>query len=309
MAAVAATQHALITLDQLEELEVTRHQRAHLLASGRIVRIRHEVYQLNGSPSTWQTRIAAGQLAAGPGAVVSHRSAAALYGLDGFDQQRVVHLSVPATRSPRKTPDVVYHRCGDYDLIVVERRQNLAVTDPARLVLDLYAGEPNPDVARRGLFSARKKNLVSWTALDDCLARHARQGRKGITRLRADLELYRRIGCPETSFEDAIARLLMDAGLPAPQLQYWALTPGGRYRIDVAFPAFRVGIEGKSRQEHLTDEAFESDPLRDADLGIAGWLIIHVTWAQLRDDPAGVVRRVRRALRSRGFDPLRSDVR
>src|SRR5207253_2968204 len=40
MAAVAATQHALITLDQLAELKVTRHQREHLLASGRIVRVR-----------------------------------------------------------------------------------------------------------------------------------------------------------------------------------------------------------------------------------------------------------------------------
>jgi very-short-patch-repair endonuclease len=302
MAAVAGPQHAHITLDQLTELKVTRHQRERLLATGRIVRVAHDVYRLNGAGSTWQARIAAAQLAAGPDAIVSHRSAAALYGLDGFDQQRMVHLSLPADRSPRKPKDVVYHRCADYDLIVVEHRQGIAVTDPARLVLDLYAGEPNPDVARRGLFSVRKKNLAGWAALDDCLARHARQGRKGITRLRADLELYRRIGCPETAFEDAIARCLLGAGLPDPQLQHWVLTPGGRYRIDVAFTDFRVGIEGRSRADHLTDEAFESDPVRDADLGIAGWVIIHVTWAQLHDDPAGVVRRIRRALQSRGYE-------
>lgn len=40
--------------------------------------------------------------------------------------------------------------------------------------------------------------------------------------------------------------------------------------------------------------------MRDAELGIAEWIIIHVTWAQLHDDPAGVVRRIRRALLSRG---------
>jgi very-short-patch-repair endonuclease len=135
--------------------------------------------------------------------------------------------------------------------------------------------------------------------IDGCLRIHARQGRRGITLLRADLELYRRIGCPETSFEDAIARLLMDAGLPEPELQDWVLTPGGRYRIDVAYPDFRIGIEGKSKKEHLTDEAFEADSV-DADLAIAGWLVIHVTWAQLQDDPAGVVRRIRRALERRG---------
>ena len=93
----------------------------------------------------------------------------------------------------------------------------------------------------------------------------------------------------------------MDAGLPEPELQHWILTPGGRYRVDVAYPRFRLGIEAKSKAHHLTDEAFESDPLHDADLAIEGWIIIHITWAQLQKDPAGVVRRVRRALESRGL--------
>jgi hypothetical protein len=302
MAAVAAGQHALITLDQLASLKMTRHQREQLLATGQIVRVANNVYRLNGAPATWQSCIAAAQLAIGEDAIVSHRSAAALYGLDGFDQQRIVYVTLPIGRSPRKQKDVRIHRCADYELIAAERRQNIPVTDPARLVLDLYASEANPEVARRGLFSIRKKNLATWPAIEECLRSHARQGRRGITQLRADLELYRRIGAPESSFEDAIARLLMDAGMPEPDLQHWVLTPDGRYRIDVAYPGFRVGIEGKSRAHHLTDEAFEADLVRDANLAIAGWIIIHVTWAQLQDDPDGVIRRVRKALESRGFN-------
>jgi very-short-patch-repair endonuclease len=192
------------------------------------------------------------------------------------------------------------HRCADYDLVAPELRQHVLVTDPARLILDLYAGEPNRDVARRGLFSARKMKLLTWVELEDCLERHARHGRRGIRRLRDDLELYRRVGCPETSFEDAIREVLMAAGLPEPELQYWVDTPGGRLRVDVGYPKFRIGIEGKSKAHHLTDGAFEADPVRDAELAIAGWIVIHVTWAQLQGDPAGVVRRIRRALRSRG---------
>jgi len=92
----------------------------------------------------------------------------------------------------------------------------------------------------------------------------------------------------------------MDAGLPEPELQYRVTANGHRYRIDVAFPAYKVGVEGKSKAHHLTDLAFESDSIRDADLTMDGWIIIHVTWARLRDDPAGVVRRVRRALSRRG---------
>ncbi|MGH9002797.1 MAG: hypothetical protein ACRDYV_06685, partial [Acidimicrobiia bacterium] len=85
MAAVAGGQHALITLDQLKELKVTRHQRAHLLATRQIVRVGPHVYLVNGAPFTWQARIAAARLSVGDDAIVSHRSAAALYGLDGFD--------------------------------------------------------------------------------------------------------------------------------------------------------------------------------------------------------------------------------
>jgi hypothetical protein len=93
MAALAEGQHALITLHQLADLKVTRHQRAHLLATGQIVRVARHVYRLNGAPSNWEARIAAARLEVGTDAIASHRSAAALYGLDGFDQQRVVHLS------------------------------------------------------------------------------------------------------------------------------------------------------------------------------------------------------------------------
>ena len=300
LGSIAVGQHALITADQLTELEITRNQRAHLLATGYIVKVAPHVYLLNGAPFTWQARVAAAWLANGPQAVVSHRSAAALYALEGFDQQKIVHLSLPGELSPKRRKDVQFHRCQDFELIQPERRQNIRVTDPARLILDLYTSERNTEVARRALFSARKKNLVTWAALDECLEQHARKGRRRIAGLRADLDLYRRTGCPETSFEDDIRRLFVDAGLPEPDLQHWVVTPGGRYRIDVAYPEFRIGIEGKSKKDHLTDEAFESDPVRDSELGIAGWIIVHVTWAQLHNDPAGVVRRVRRALLSRG---------
>lgn len=90
MAAIAVGQLGLVTLGQLRELKVTRHQRERLLATKQIVRVAHDVYRLGGVPFTWQARIAAAQLALGSDAFASHRSAAALYGLDGFDQQRVI---------------------------------------------------------------------------------------------------------------------------------------------------------------------------------------------------------------------------
>jgi hypothetical protein len=299
LAKLAEGQYGLVTLDQLHQLRVSRRTVDRLLATGQLVRVAPRVFLVHGAPFTWQRKVLAECLSAGREAVVSHRSAAALYGLDGFDSLRVVHLTLPLHRQPRQRRGVRVHRSPDYELIRRTVRQRVPVTDPARLLLDLYATEPNVDVARRGLFSARKKNLVSWTELSDCLDAHARPGRRGITSLRADVELYSRIGCPETNFEDRIRELLVSAGLPEPHLQYWVTAGGRRYRLDAAYPDARVGIEGRSKQDHFTDEAFESDPVRDADLGTEGWLIIHVTWAQLQGNPGGVVRRVGRALSRR----------
>ena len=298
--AMAVGQHALVTNSQLDDLGIDRHERQRLLASGRLIRPAPRVLQINGTPLTWQGRTLAEALSAGDDAIVSHRSAATVYDLDGFDPLRIVHLTLPRGRRPARRRDVRPHLSLDYDLIRPASRQAIPVTDVARLLLDLYGWEPNREVARRGLFSARKKKLVTWTELAECLDAHARRGRRGIAAFREDLELYSRIGCPETTFEDAIRKLLMDAGLPEPELQYWVTANGHRYRIDVAYPEFKVGVEGKSKAHHLTDETFESDSVRDADLAIAGWIIIHVTSAQRRADPVGVVRRIERALSRRG---------
>ena len=189
LAQLAESQHGLITLEQLQQLGVSRRTLDRLLATGRLVRVAPRVFLVHGAPVTWQRRLLAECLSAGSDALVSHRSAAALYGLDGFDQQRVVHLTVPRHRQPGKRADVRVHRSPDYELIRRTTRQRVPVTDAARLVLDLYASEPNPHVARRGLFSVRKKNLASWTELFGCLEAHARQGRRGIASLRADVDL------------------------------------------------------------------------------------------------------------------------
>ena len=297
---VAASQYGLLTLEQLRATGVSRRTLDRLIARGHLIRVAAAVYLVNGAPENWQRRLLTEQLAAGAEALVSHRTGAVVYELDGFDtHRRTVHLTVPRGRQPRLRKHVVLHRSPDYGLIQPMIRQGIPVTDVARLLLDLYASEPNREVARRGLFSARKKKLVTWAELVECLEAHARKGRRGIAAFRADLELYSRIGCPESSFEDAIRELLAGAGLPEPALQHWVTANGHHYRIDVAYPELKIGIEGKSKAHHMTDEAFESDPVREADLAIAGWLMLQVTWGHIDRDPGGVLRRVRQAINKR----------
>ena len=300
LAAIASRQHALITLAQLTELGVSRHQRERLVAKAHLCRVAPRVWLVGGAP--FPGRLGHWPRLSRPLPTRSSRTAPRPPPSDWTGSIRFDSCTSPCPAGGRSvSTGRTYgaHYSFDFDLIRPTKRNLIPVTDAARLVLDLYACEPNPEVARRRLFSARKKKLVSWTELSDCLEAHARHGRRGITRLRADLDLYSRIGCPETTFEDVIRKLLMEAGLPEPKLQYRVTAGGRRYRIDVAYPEFKIGVEGKSKEHHLTDQAFESDSVRDADLAIAGWIIIHVTWAQIRDDPPGVIRRIERALSRR----------
>jgi hypothetical protein len=83
-------------------------------------------------------------------------------------------------------------------------------------------------------------------------------------------------------------------------VQFWVTAGGRRYRIDVAWPDYRIGVEGHSRQEHFNDEAFEADPVRTADLGIAGWIMVPATHKRLIYDSGSFCAQLERAFRRRG---------
>jgi very-short-patch-repair endonuclease len=68
------------------------------------------------------------------------------------------------------------------------------------------------------------------------------------------------------------------------------------YEVDAFWPAERLIVEVDSREFHLNGRAFEADRLKDAELVAAGYRVIRVTYRQLKQDPAGVAKRIRRAL-------------
>lgn len=70
------------------------------------------------------------------------------------------------------------------------------------------------------------------------------------------------------------------------------------YRIDLAWPEFRVAVEYNGYAAHLGRE--EADAARRLDLERRGWIVLPVTAADLRD-PVRLVARVRAALAARGY--------
>ncbi|MGH8999020.1 MAG: hypothetical protein ACRDY7_06465 [Acidimicrobiia bacterium] len=288
-----------MTLSDVRGLELSEERIRTLVRSAYLTRVAPRVFRVNGAPDRWQARVLAECLAAGPKALVSHRSAAALYGLNGFDVPALVDITVPRSRQPRRRTSVRLHASTDYHLADPATRQRIPLTGVARTILDLCASERNPAIRRRALDSARKLKLATWDELWACLDAHSRRGRDGIAAFRALLELRSGKSCPESGFEDEVRELLVSAGLGEPTLQHWVSTPEGRYRIDAAYVEPMIGIECKGRRDHFTEEAFENDPIRENALAAEGWHMFTVTWNRLRTDPEGFVRQIRRALRKR----------
>jgi very-short-patch-repair endonuclease len=297
---LAGNQYGLCTTAQLRQSGFTRSAVQHLLTSGPLERVRPGVFRLAGPPLPWQGRFRAAQLSVGDRALICARSAACLYGLDGFDAGRVIHLTVPWECRPRPRPDVIFHRACDFELAGRRWAQRVPVTSVPRLILDLCATEGNVAIPRRALHSARKKKLVSWGALDECLRRHAQRGRPGIEAFRWLLERHSGKGSPESGFEDLLFEALLAAGLPEPTIQYRTVSGGRRCRIDLVYETYRLLIECKGMRDHFTEEAFHGDPVRENELGIDGWTVLVFTWLEFSSAPGRVIDQIRRALQAKG---------
>src|SRR5947208_7102429 len=104
---LAQTQHGAISRRQALSEGMPARAIDRRLASGEWVRMFQGAYRLGGSECTWEQTIMAGCLAAGPGAVASHRAAAALLGMPGVP--RWVEVTVPESRRV-ELEGVITHR-------------------------------------------------------------------------------------------------------------------------------------------------------------------------------------------------------
>lgn len=298
----ASTQYGLITAAQGLKIGLSRHALHRLVAKGVLTREAPGVYRFAGAPRSWPGRALAAVLAAGPGAVVSHRSAAYLWGLEGFAPPGRIDITVPRHRRPAPRRGVVIHESRDLDLADRRRRWNVPVTGPARTFLDVAATADDELTVLRALDEIRRLRHATWTDLWSSLFRHARKGRPGIAPARA--ALHKRAGKrgPDTEFARQFLRLIDAAGLPEPRSELGVTVAGHRYRIDCAYPEHLVAIE-LDGQGHDEPVRIEADARRDAHLRSVGWVVLRFTWRCFSREPDRVLAEVRAALDDRGLPP------
>jgi hypothetical protein len=296
VAALAGRQYGLVTWDQALAAGLSPAVIRRLIAQGHLVRVARGLYRLAGFKATWRSRLMAACLQAGRDAVVSHRSAAAVWRLEGFEPPLTIDLSIPHSRRPRIERARVHRR----DVPRRSFRDGIPVTPIPETILDLCAISANQGIPLRALDDVRRRSLVSTAELTRCAADHSERRTAGIPLYRSLLE--RRLGRtpPGTVFAAEVLELLVAAGLPEPECEVWVAIGGRRYRIDLAYPRPKIAIECLGKIGHLNERAFEEDPVRNNNFALDGWLQLQVTYWRVQENPEAVVSSVKAALACRG---------
>jgi very-short-patch-repair endonuclease len=252
-------------------------------------RIYRDVYMPRSEELTAESRAVAAWLWSERRGTLGGLSAAALHGSGYIDAHLPAELF---RRNGKKANGIQIHRD---ELLIGEEMsvRGISVTTPARTAFDL---------GRRGGRTAaviRLDSLANATGLEPShvqplLDRHP--GVRGLVQLREVLDLMD--AGAESPQETRTRLVLVDAGLPRPRTQI----PVGKWRVDMGYDEFKLGIEYDGPQ-HWEDEKIRArDIEKYADLSARGWITIRVGADLLRFRRRVVLQRVCAALRQAGAE-------
>jgi very-short-patch-repair endonuclease len=270
VAALAARQYGLVTTRQLAAAGISKHAIRHRVAQGRLSRYHRGVYLFGPLQAQFTPEMAA-VLACGPTALLSHDSAAAVYGF----RPRPTNPHVTVTTGDPRPANVTVHRATPHLSLKAAVHYGLPLTTPERTLADLAAMLPQRELDR----AAEQAQILR-------LPIEAIGRRRGAARLRRALRTDPRMTRSEA--EARLLALIRAARLPTPRTNVRI----GRHEVDLVWDAQRVIVEVDGFAYHGTREAFERDRLRDAELQAAGYRVVRVTWRMIVDEPEALVARL-----------------
>lgn len=241
----------------------------------------------------WRRRLMAATLLAPPGSLVSHWAAASLHGVGGLVDPQV-EITIPAGQSFRRSW-VTTHESGDLHLAEPTEIDLIPVTGLRRLAVDL-GGVMSFARFKHTIRELRHGHGVGSEELLATYLRHKRQGRNGCAALRDWIDRYFDVaGISESGIELLVLDAILDAGIAPPVRQFWVATADGSYRLDLAYPERRVGLEVDGGQ-HDDPIVKTADARRTELLEALGWTIIRVRARLLASDLPAALHLLRAAL-------------
>lgn len=239
VARIAARQHGVVTVEQLRVAGVGESGVARRVRAGRLHRVHRGVYAVGHRGMSNEKRWMAAVLACGEGAVLSHRSAAELWGMLAV-RDGSIHVSTSARGGRSTRTGIRLHRCRSLRPGLITRQQGIPVTRPARTIADL------------------RQMLPPWE-----VRRATRQAQMAGLPLGPDIKVDR----TRSDLERDFLRLCERHRLPAPEVNVRV----GRWTVDFLWRQARVAVEADSYRWHRGSVAFEDDHARDLDLRSRGF--------------------------------------
>jgi hypothetical protein len=273
----ASTQHGVISTAQLRDCGLNSQAIYRRVKKRRLIRVHPGVYAVGQLALHPRWRDHAAVLACGPEALLSHRSAADLWGIRRTSSARV-EVTVPrGRRGPR---GITVHRSRlthPEDRTAVDA---IAVTSPARTLVDLADVLSQPAL-ERAINEAELLRLFDLSAVQRVVERLP--NRRGRERLQRALDIYRPCAAfTRSRGERAFLSLCRQYGLPEPRANLWV----AGQEVDMAWPDAGLIVEIDGGAVHRTTRAFYEDRRRDRALAARGFQVVRVTERDLEEPAA-----------------------
>lgn len=272
IAELAGCQHGIVGRAQLVALGLSEAAIEGRVRRGRLLRVHRAVYAVGHLNLTRNGRFMAAVLACGEGAALSHFSAAVLWGMLKAGAG-AIHVTAAARK---RRPGLVLHEAA-LGKAEVRKRAGIPVTAPARTLIDLA------DVAPRRTLE-RAIDEAEYLRLD-CTGLAPRRGRAGSGLLMSVLAQHRPGSTrTRTHLEELFITLCDRHQLTRPEVNVYV----EGYECDFVWREQRLIVETDGGAAHGTRSAMKRDPLRDADLMVAGWRVWRLTYERVSRDPEWV---------------------
>jgi Transcriptional regulator, AbiEi antitoxin/Protein of unknown function (DUF559)/AbiEi antitoxin C-terminal domain len=295
LAATATSQGGVVSLDQLGEVGISPRSASRRSEKGSLHRVHRGVYAVGHRSVSWQAELRAALLACGEAAVISHGTAAALWGL--WDKTpALIDVTVPV-EAGRKVGGVRCRRCRYPLAEEVTECHGITCTTPARVFVDL-AGMFGLATVRQTVERAAVLKLLDVDAVYRAV--HFAKGRPGLRGLTAVLDAWNtsdgKLPDVRSDFEALVLPRLVSMGLPRPVCNETLAVGGERLMVDFLWRRQLVVVETDGAATHQTAVAFQRDRHRDQLLIAAGYRVPRVTWDQIKHELDAVVARIARTL-------------
>jgi very-short-patch-repair endonuclease len=279
---VAGRQHGVVARGQLLALGLGEEAIEWRQRHGRLHRLYWGVYAVGHTVLAREGRWMAAVLASGPGAVLSHWSAASHWGIR---DHRAGLIDITSPSKTKSRGSIRRHSVQlPADEVKVER--GIPVTTVPRTIFDL-AAVSTPHVVESALRQAEFRRLYDPLSLHDLLDRYP--GHRGVRAIRSALARSAETpGRTVSRLEDRFLPFLDRHDLPRPHLNAWLEVGGRRFQVDCLWPASKQIVELDGWEGHGTRAAFREDRARDRKLRVAGYGVTRIPWSALDDEPEAI---------------------